>query len=106
MNKFVVVGTYSNVALKGFIDNPEQNRRVVVEKMAASIGAKLLDFKITRGIYDFVATAEGTPDQALSLKLAVLSTGAIGEMHILEEISLSEPAAEASRALKSYSTPH
>ena len=106
MNKFVVIGTYSHAALKGFIDKPEQDRKAVVEKMSASIGAKLLDFRITRGVYDFVAVAEGTPDQALSLKLAVLSTGAISEMHILEEINLTGPASEASRALKSYVTPH
>ena len=91
--------------LKGFINNPGQDRKAVVEQMSSSIGAKLLDFKITRGIYDFVAVAEGTPDQALSLKLAVLSTGAISEMHILEEISLAGPASEASKALKSYSPP-
>ena len=106
MKNFVFVGTYSNAALKGFIDKPDQDRKAVVQKMSMSIGTKLLDFKITRGIYDFIAIAEGTSDQALSLKLAVLSTGAVGEMHILEEINLSGPASEAGKALGSYTTPH
>lgn len=105
MSRFIILGTYSPIALKGFINNPNQDRKIIVEKMSASIGTKLVDFKLTRGNFDFAATAEGTMEQALALKLAVLSTGAIGEMHILEEIDISGAAVLAGKALQEYVPP-
>ena len=105
MSNFIILGTYTAVALKGFINNPTQDRKAIVEKMSVSIGVSLLDFKLMRGIFDFVATAEGTMDQALALKLAVLSTGAIGEMHILEEMDIFGAASLAGKALQEYVPP-
>ena len=54
------VGTYSSAALKGFVANPAQIGKQIVEAMTASTGIELVDFQITRGIFDFVAVCEGT----------------------------------------------
>ena len=45
--------------------------------MTASTGIRLVDFQITRGIFDFVAVAEGTIEQAMAIKIAVGSTGVV-----------------------------
>ncbi|MDB4022232.1 GYD domain-containing protein [Litorivicinus sp.] len=105
MKTFIVFGTYTAMALKGFISNPAQDRKAAVEKMSASIGSHLLDFRLTRGKFDFVATLTGTADQIVALKIAVLSTGAIGEMHILEEMEITDSAIMAAKALREYQPP-
>ena len=105
MSNFTILGTYTALALKGFINNPTQDRKAIVAKMSASVGASLLDFRLTRGNFDFVATVEGSMHQVLALKLAVLSTGAIAEMHILEELDISGSAALAGKALQEYAPP-
>ena len=51
------IGTYSSTAMKGFVANPTQDRKRIVEAMTASTGIKMIDFQITRGIFDFVAVA-------------------------------------------------
>lgn len=105
VSNFIILGTYTPAALKGFINNPTQDRRAIVEKMSASVGASVLDFRLMRGNFDFVVNAEGSMDQILALKLAVLSTGAIGEMQILEELDISGPASLAGKALQEYVPP-
>ena len=49
------VGTDSTAAMKGFVANPSQDRKQLVETMTASTGIKLVDFQITRGVFDFIA---------------------------------------------------
>ena len=44
MNKFVLFGNYTTEAIRGFIAEPDQNRRVAAEMIAEAVGAELLDF--------------------------------------------------------------
>ena len=105
MAKMYIVGTYSSAALKGFVANPAQDRKQIVEAMTASTGIELVDFQITRGIFDFVAVAEGTIEQAMAIKIAVGSTGSFDQVHILESIDISKAATLAQTTLANYIPP-
>ena len=105
MAKMYIVGTYSSAALKGFVTNPAQDRKQIVEAMTASTGIRLDDFQITRGIFDFVAVAEGTIEQAMAIKIAVGSTGSFDQFHILESIDISKAATLAQTTLANYVPP-
>ena len=105
MAKMYIVGTYSSAALKGFVANPAQDRKQIVEAMTASTGIRLEDFQITRGIFDFVAVAEGTIEQAMAIKIAVGSKGSFDQFHILESIDISKAATLAQTTLANYVPP-
>ena len=99
------VGTYSSAALKGFVANPGQDRKQIIEAMTASTGIELVDFQITRGVFDFVAVCEGTIEQAMAIKIAVGSTGSLDQFHILESIDISKAATLAQTTLANYVPP-
>ena len=105
MAKMYIVGTYSSAALKGFVANPAQDRKQIVEAMTASTGIELVDFQITRGIFDFVAVAEGTIEQAMAIKIAVGSTWSFDQFHILESMNISKAATLAQTTLANYVPP-
>ena len=105
MNKFVLFGNYTTEAMRGFIAQPDQNRRVAAEMIAEAVGAELLDFFLTKGEHDFVAVGQGTSSQILAIKMATMSSGALYNLRVLEEVDLAEPAALASKALANYKTP-
>ena len=94
MNKFVLYGNYTTEAIRGFIAQPDQNRRVAAEMIAEAVGE-----------HDFVAVGQGTSSQILAIKMATMSSGALCNLHVLEEVDLTEPAELASKALANYKTP-
>ena len=57
-------------------------RKEIVKAMSASTGIELIDFQLTRGIFDFVAVVDGSIDQAMAVKIAVGATGAFDQLHI------------------------
>ena len=105
MNRFIMMGKYTPEALKGFIANPDQNRRVAAEMMCDAIGLELSDFFLTKGESDFVAIGQGNSEQILAIKMATMSSGTLNNISILEEVDLREPATLASKALENYKTP-
>ena len=66
--------------------------------MTASTGIKMIDFQITRGIFDFIAVW-GTIEQAMAVKIAVGSTGSIDQFHILEAVDIAGAATLAQTTL-------
>ena len=48
MNKFVLYGNYTTEAIRGFIAQPDQNRRVAAEMIAEAVGAEVLDFSLPK----------------------------------------------------------
>ena len=99
------IGTYSSNAMKGFVANPTQDRKQIVEAMTASTGIKMIDFQITRGIFDFVAVCEATIEQEMAIKIAVGSTGSFDQFHILEAMDISGAATLAQTTLANYVPP-
>ena len=57
MSVFITLGTYSNEGAGGLVEG-KTDRRAVMETFHSSVGAKLLDYHITRGKYDFCAIVE------------------------------------------------
>ena len=104
MDKFVIYGNYTPEAMKGFISQPDQNRRVAAEMISEAVGAELLDFFLTKGEHDFVAIGRGTSEQILAIKMATMASGSLFNVHVLE-VDLKEPATLASEALANYKTP-
>ena len=99
------VGTYSASAMKGFVANPTQDRKEIVKAMTASTGIELIDFQLTRGVFDFVAVVDGSIDQAMAVKIAVGSTGAFDQFHILEAFDIANAATLAQTTLQNYVPP-
>ena len=85
--------------------NPTQDRKQIVEAMTASTGLKMIDFQITRGIFDFVAVCDGTIEQVMAIKIAVGSTGSFDQFHILEAMDISGTATLAQTTLANYVPP-
>ena len=104
--KFIVLGKYTKQGTDGWLDNPDEDRRTMISGLSQKIGGKLLDLSYTRGIYDVVATVEASSaDIMTSLKLAMMKTGAIAELTILEDIDLNSVAKEGAKMIGLYKAP-
>ena len=104
--KFIVLGKYTKQGTDGWLDNPDEDRRTMISGLSQKIGGKLLDLSYTRGIYDVVATVEApSADIMTSLKLAMMKTGAIAELTILEDIDLNSIAKEGAKMIGLYKAP-
>ena len=57
MSIYIGLGKYSNNGAEGLIDG-SSDRRTAMEKLTKSVGAKLIDYHITRGVYDFCIIVE------------------------------------------------
>ena len=49
MSIYIGLGKYSNNGAEGLIDG-SSDRRAAMEKLTKSVGAKLIDYHITRGV--------------------------------------------------------
>ena len=57
MSRFITLGTYTNQGAAGLVDG-DSDRRAAMEAGHSSVGAKLVDYYITRGQYDFCVIAD------------------------------------------------
>lgn len=104
--KFIVLGKYTNQGTDGWLDNPDEDRRTMLAGLSQKIGGKLLDLSYTRGIYDVVAIVEAPSANIMtSLKLAMMKTGAIAELTILEDVDLNAIAKEGAKMIGLYKAP-
>ena len=104
--KFIVLGKYTKQGTDGWLDNPDEDRRTMLAGLSQKIGGKLLDLSYTRGIYDVVAIVEApSADIMTSLKLAMMKTGAIEELTILEDVDLNAIAKEGAKMIGLYKAP-
>ena len=80
MKKFVVLGKYTKQGTDGWLDNPDEDRRAMIAGVCNKLGGNLIDMMYTRGDYDVIVMLEAPDmDTLLSLKLAMMKTGAIAE---------------------------
>ena len=104
--KFIVLGKYTKQGTDGWLDNPDEDRRTMLAGLSQKIGGKLLDLSYTRGIYDVVAIVEAPSANIMtSLKLAMIKTGAIAELTILEDVDLNAIAKEGAKMIGLYKAP-
>ena len=104
--KFIVLGKYTKQGTDGWLDNPDEDRRTMLAGLSQKIGGKLLDLSYTRGIYDVVAIVEAPSANIMtSLKLAMMKTGAIAELTVLEDVDLNAIAKEGAKMIGLYKAP-
>ena len=63
MAKFYTMGCYTDKGLAGFINNPSTNRKAATQALVEAGGAKMMDYSLLRGAFDFIAVLEGTFEQ-------------------------------------------
>ena len=106
MSRFYVLGSYSGMALEGFMKKPEDDRKSAVNKLVEGMGGKVFMFDIVRGTHDIIVGIEGIDFDAIaSVKIAILSTGVMNNMEILEAVDISKIVSNAGKALSNYSKP-
>ena len=90
MSIFITLGTYSNEGAGGLVEK-DSDRRAAMETFHNSVGAKLLDYHITRGKYDFCATVEAESfEMVAALALIAKSSGTVNDLVILESVDINE----------------
>ena len=105
MAKFITLGVYTAKGLGGFVSNPETDRKAATSALAAAAGAKLTRYAGLRGKYDFMAEIEGTFDQAAAAAMVAVSSGAVSDFTILEDVNLNEIAKTANTMVSGYKEP-
>tara|TARA_B100000676_G_C17738681_1_gene660252 strand:- start:1 stop:318 length:318 start_codon:yes stop_codon:yes gene_type:complete len=89
MKIFISLGIYSQKGADGII-NGSSDRRAAMEKMLSSVGAKLIDYHITRGQYDFVMLSEADSFESVAAcALKAKAAGTLSEAVTLESVDLS-----------------
>ena len=90
MKIFISLGIYSQKGADGII-NGSSDRRAAMEKMLSSVGAKLIDYHITRGQYDFVMITEVDSFEAMAAcALKAKAAGTLSEAITLESVDLDK----------------
>ena len=105
MAKFITLGVYTAKGLSGFVNNPETDRKAATSALASAAGAKLTRYAGLRGKYDFMAEIEGTFEQAAAAAMVAVSSGAVSDFTILEDVDLNEIAKTAQKMANNYKEP-
>jgi len=104
--RFLVLGSYSNNALAGFVASPDDDRRATVSAMMEKVGAKLISMEFLRGEYDFVIMGEAPSfEEVAAIKMLVAAAGAMKDLHIMEIVDFNAIAAKAQAASGAYRMP-
>ena len=90
MSIFITLGTYSNEGAGGLVEG-DSDRRAAMETFHSSVGAKLLDYHITRGKYDFCALVDADSfEMVAALGLMAKGSGTVNELVTLESVDINE----------------
>ena len=73
---YITQGNYTESAVKGMIQNPE-DRAPAVAKLMEAVGAKMLNYYITHGEYDFLVITEAD-DNKSDILAGLMVAGASG----------------------------
>ena len=95
MATFLILGTYTNKGAKGLVEK-NSDRREAMKTLADSVGAKFIDYSITRGIYDFWILIEADNyDQIAAINLKAKSADTIDKADVLETVDINRIRQEA-----------
>ena len=104
MTTYIVLGSYSNEGAGGLVTG-DSDRRAVMETFHSSVGAKLIDYLITRGKYDFCAIVEADSfEMVASLALIAKGSGTVNDLVMLESVDINEIRKIAKQA--QFTAPH
>lgn len=76
MGIYITQGNYTESAVKGMLQNPE-DRAPAVAALMESVGAKMLGYYVTHGEYDFLVISEGD-DSNTNYLAGLMVAGASG----------------------------
>ena len=102
MTKFYTMGCYTEKGLAGFVSNPSTNRKAATQALVESGGAKLTDYSLLRGAFDFIAVSEGTFEQMAAAKMVAVSSGTVENFTILEAADLNKIADTAKKIASGF----
>ena len=105
MGKFYTMGCYTAKGLAGFVNNPSTNRKAATQALVEAGGAKMIDYSLLRGTYDFIAVIDGTFEQMAAAKMVALSSGTVENFTILESADLNKIADTAKKMSSTYKAP-
>ena len=105
MGKFYCMGCYTEKGLAGFVNNPSTDRKAATQALLESGGAKLTDYSLLRGAFDFLAVCEGTFEQMAAAKMVAVSSGTVENFTILESADLNKIADTAKKMSSTYKEP-
>ena len=105
MGKFYCMGCYTEKGLAGFVNNPSTDRKAATQALLESGGAKLTDYSLLRGAFDFLAVCEGTFEQMAAAKMVAVSSGTVENFTILESADLNRIADIAKKMSSTYKAP-
>ena len=91
MSIYLTLGTYTNEGAAGLVGAEHVDRKAAMDVMCNSVGAKLVDYHITRGAYDFCVIAEADSfAQIASMTLTAKGSGAVDNLVTLESVDIEE----------------
>ena len=105
MTKFYTMGCYTDKGLAGFVNNPSTNRKAATQAIVEAGGAKMIDYSLLRGAFDFIAVLEGTFEQMAAAKMVAVSSGTVENFTILESADLNKIADLAKKMSPTYKAP-
>ncbi len=105
MAKFYTMGCYTDKGLAGFVNNPSTNRQAATKALLEAGGAKMNDYSLLRGAYDFIAICEGSFEQMAAAKMVAVSSGTVDNFTILESADLNKIADTAKKMALTYKAP-
>lgn len=90
MGIFITQGNYTEQAMKGMVDNPE-DRMDAVTGLMESVGAKLTQYYMTTGEYDFLVVWESDNlKDSVALLMIVASTGGVTNLKTVQAMTTQE----------------
>ena len=98
MGIYITQGNYTQGAMKGMIDNPE-DRSAAVAGLMESVGARLISYYVTTGEYDFhvVAEANDLKDVVAALMIAG-SSGGVTNLKTVQALTTGDAKTVMERA--------
>ena len=105
---YITRGRYSAESIKNLVANPE-DRMPAIRNLVEAAGAKLLNFYVTLGRYDFLVITEApSAKEATAAILAAAAAGSITDNETTEAFTTSEAKevfAGAGKAAAKYKLP-
>lgn len=96
---YITQGNYTEAALKGMIKNPEDRAPAVAALMEA-VGAKMLQYYVTQGEYDFLVITEADESNANMLAglMVAGSSGGVCNMKTTRAFTTQEAKSAMKKA--------
>ncbi len=98
MGIFITQGNFSEQAMKGMVENPE-DRMVAVTGLMESIGAKIIQYYVTLGEHDFLVVWEADNlTDTVALLMVIASTGGTSNLKTVQAMTTLEAKGAMERA--------